>query len=403
MNRRTLQTGIIALVLITLSLSGAAAQDAPPETPPLVFAWQHLKPGYFLDGNLWSPDNRYLAMGSPEQDAVLLIDRETWTVDRRLPLPATESPLYTLWWSPDGAFIALDSLSDTIVLRVDDGSAIQISDLLAQGNTNGALPNHAARWMGDDVLAVLTATEGKATIDAIDVTTREVVREIDIPDYNGGYSTTSFDWSPQSGLFAAPFEYTGSIGFWNAEGSVSSGLVQRDATQTYRLASQCQPSGDDTTAPEFDFSGMESNRNLTDMAWSHDGTRLAFSIYVSTVVCTLNPELTAVSQLQQLHIPNAGAGYDVLSSPYSEPWRISWGPDDRWLLASPFFAPSNSPDQFCGMAVFDAEQDFAYVGRVGESFCVVWNMSWSPDGQQLVVAVIGDEPNTYWIGTLQPE
>jgi WD40 repeat protein len=141
--------------------------------------------------------------------------------------------------------------------------------------------------------------------------------------------------------------------------------------------------------------------NLLDLEWSTDGARLAFTIDASVIVCTLNLQGTAVTSLRQLHIPDPS--YDpsnMNTHKYSMPDGVIWSPDDYWLLASLFYVPPGMIQNSCGIAVFDVANDFAYRGKIGEEFCHVWGMSWSPDGRQLA---LGNGTDGYWVGTLQSE
>lgn len=388
----TLRRGTIAVLLMALLQGQASAQD----TPPLAFEWQHFEDAKLLDGDLWSPDNRYLAVSSLENDAILMLDGETWEVARRLELPATEWEVSTLQWSPNGDYIAVASSIDLIVVDVRDGSSIALTNVVPSGRLD-------TRWMEGDVLAVLSKGD-EVIVTLIDISTQEIIRQFELYDYEDHSTFATFDWNAHFRLFAAPLHTTYTIGFWDEFGNLSSRLIRQDTPNSYQQrASQCGITGiEPSPTPEFNFFGWGGNENLLDMQWSSDGTRLALTIYDWIVVCTLNPEMDAVTSIRQLGIPNPDYDPDDLNLQhrYNMPRDVSWSPDNRWLLASQFFSPPEVPGDSCGIGVFDATQDFTYAGEIGEEFCHVWSMSWSSDGSQLA---IGNGSDGYWIGTLRSE
>lgn len=390
-----LGVGVIAILLLAFLTDQAAAQDMPP----LIFEWQHFEDTKLLDGEPWSPDNRYLAVSSMENDAILLFARETWEVARRLELPTTESEISTLQWSADRRYIAVSSWKDLIVVDVPDDSAAVLTNLLSPGRLD-------TRWMGEDTLAVLSAVwlnGDEVTITLIDVPSQEIIRQFELYDYEFRSIFATFEWNLHSKLFATPLGTTFTIGFWDEFGNLSSELVRQDVQYPYLSASQCGTTNslEPSPTPEFNFHGMGGNEVLLDMQWSNDGRRLAFTNYGWAVVCILNSELDAVESVRLVGIPNPAyyPDNDVIGlSPHKMPNEVSWSPDDRWLLVSQFYVPPGMSEDSCGIAVFDAAQDFAYAGEMGEEFCQVSSMNWSPDGGQLA---IGNGSDGFWVGTLQ--
>ena len=389
-----LWVGTIVVLAVALSLSHAIAE----ETPPLAFEWRHHENGVYLAGSPWSPNNQYLAVSSLQQDAILLIDRETWDVARRLELPSTELPLARVRWSPNGNYIAVATYAELIVLSVQEGDPVRLTQLLSA--MEGVLLE--MRWMGDtDALAVL---DNAGKIHVINVATQEVIGQIEFDDYPAAeWSYNTFDWSPHASLFAAPLYSSNTIGFWEMSGNIRDELVRESAPNANRFASQCgawRP--ERASSLEFDFSQLGGNIDLLDIEWSNDGTRIVLTASYNVVVCALNQQMTEVSNLRQLRIPNPL--YDPtninLQNPYNIPFEVTWSPDDRWLLASQFYIPPQVPGDSCGIPVFDTQNDFAYVGEIGEQFCHVWDMSWTPDGRLLS---IGTEATGYWVGTLRSE
>ncbi len=393
MNRGWLRAATFMLLL--LSTTRFVTADAPP----LLFEWREFGTGYLLRGMPWSPDNTYMAINSVDNDAVLLLNRTTWEVVSQITLPTTEFPLTRLWWSPNGHYIAVANDFELIVLDVVEMTSIQFSDRLP------ALEGRwiDVQWMGNtNVLAILN---NNGLIVLLDVVRQEISDEIELDGFLAGEAFyNAFDWNQAQGLFAAPLYSSNTIGFWNESGAMPSGLVQEMAPNENRFASQCGAWRPESgSALEFDFVQLGGNVDVTDLQWSLDGTSLALIANYNVVVCTMNPQMTAVTALRQRRIPDLlydpNAPQADQRVPYSLTYRLTWSPDGRWLLVSLLPLPLAVPTNSCGVAVFDAAQDFNYTGMVGEHICFVQGMSWSPDGSQLVVQAGTD--GHYWIGTLQ--
>ncbi len=385
---------LVALIIVAIVLSAASCLFA--DTAPLTFEWRKFEDFNYLYGTPWSPNNQYLAVASLENDAILLLNRETWAVDKQLVLPDTAAPLRTIQWNPNGSYIAVGNDYEQIVVNVRDGNSIQLTELLSTDDR----PVLESRWLDDsNVLAVFAGT-GKILL--IDVTTKEITQEIELDAYRAGFFYTAFDWNQHSGLFAAPLYSSNTIGFWDESGMMSAHLVQENAPGERRFASQCSAFGVDSSSPlEFDYSGLGGNVDLMDIGWSNGGTRLALTANYSAVVCTLNSQRTAMTQLRQLRIPDPS--YDPnspnpdLQVPFSATFKVSWSPDDHWLLISLLPIPPGLSQNSCGVAVFDTTRNFAYVGKIAEQSCSIHEMSWSPDGRQLAITA---NTSGYWIGTL---
>lgn len=387
---------VVVITLLLLSTSNLVLGDAP-----LQFDWRQFDTGSLLQGMPWSPDNAYVAVSSLDKGAVLLINRATWEVDHQIVLPSTEFPLTRLWWSQNGHYIAVANDFELIVLDVIATTISQFSDRLP------ALEGRwiDARWMGNsNVLALLN---NNGLIVLLDVVRQEISAEIELDGFLAGEAFyNGFDWNQAQGLFVAPLYSSNTIGFWNESGAMPDGLVREMAPNENRFASQCgawRPEGESDL--EFDFAQLGGNVDVTDIQWSLDGKYLALVANYNLVICTINAETTAVTALRQRQIPDLlydpHAPQADQRPPYSLTYRLTWSPDDHWLLVSLLPLPPDAPTNSCGVAVFDAVQDFNYIGMVGEQLCFVQDMSWSPDGSHLAVQAAPD--GHFWIGILQSE
>jgi WD40 repeat protein len=373
-------------------------QPVSADDPPLQFAWQHINTGTVLPGDPWSPDSQYIAVYDSDQNAVLILNVTTWQVERQFPLPAPQFRLFSLAWSPNGNYIALlgsDSLEGAhamAMLNLVDQSIVFLTPLLADVGV------FDMRWMGST--NSLATFSPKGYIAIIDVAHLEFDRGFQLDRYSpdGLYFFVGFDWSSASALFAAPLYSSATIGFWDASGMLSSDLVREETLGQNIFGSQCGAWLPEGTAPlDFSFDYLDGNVALMDLEWSNDGLRLALVGGYEVTVCTLNAQRTEVIQIHSHRIPDPS--FDPNSAPsvgFNDillPRNLVWSPNGHWLITSILDFMGNS----CGLAVFDATQNFAFAGFVGQGLCNIGNMSWSPDGSQIALDARG---NGLWIGTL---
>ena len=83
-------------------------------------------PDTFVSDSSWLPDGSALILGTSTLErtagryggALLVVDAESWTLERTIPLPAGEAQV--LEWSPDDSVLAVGAVDDTAVFLYDD-------------------------------------------------------------------------------------------------------------------------------------------------------------------------------------------------------------------------------------------------------------------------------------------
>lgn len=367
------------ILLVFTSLGSVKAQTVIPE-----FEWYQITSR--IDSGVfsvvaWSPDSHYIATGNTSSDEgiLLIFDVEQQSLEATVDLAVQGRYFFikAIDWSQDGKYIAVAVDSTLVIVDVATRSILQSRSDLGVGG----FPH--LKWIeGSRKVALL---DNLGFIYIYDVSENRVAKSIEIgPDMGAGetYVYNSFDWDEKRDWFAVPLLGSSSIAFWDGEGNLISDLVRSNPDNYNWLESKCL-----TSDLPVEFLGV--NSDLHRLLWSHDGNHLAITISGGLVLCTFTPDGTSFQSRRLPYAPNPDYNPNQV---YSSPIRdyssaIVWSNDDRWLFGSLLGF---------GMGVYDANEDFALVGVIGENICGISDMSWSPDGQMLAIRNEG-----LWIGSIE--
>jgi WD40 repeat protein/serine/threonine protein kinase len=306
----------------------------------------------------WSPDGELIATSGLEDSKIIIWSAETGKELYTLQPGFEDEKVIFANWSPFGDRFAIRGLGGAKVYESVTGKQL----------LNLKIPQvwvQCVNWSPDSALIITTGKhDGIARV-------WDAESGMELSTIEGLVQAYGANWSP-SGNYAIVAGADGIVHLW--ERTTLREIEKLHATSAYIQFVEFSPDGKrvlayggdntvnilDTSTAEITFHNL-SHGNVTNVAWSPDGSQFAFGILVPPDFPIKIWDSTTGDQLQML------SGNEITGF-------ISWSPEGGRILTT-----NHEPK------IWDAatgEQLLIFSGHKDE----IWDADWSPDGKQFATA-----------------
>lgn len=322
------------------------------------------------DSTAFDHEGRRLAI-AVDLGGVLVVDSEDGATERHL--DDTTVGVTSVAWSPDGQWIATAGGGDPGVVDA------------ATGDRHAALDGHdgpvrSLDWHPDGDRVATGAMDGFARV--FEVTSDNVEERLTVA--SGGGLVTDVAFSPDGGMLMAGDDSTTSVVIWDVGPGGGVEVVNLPTARDQRTDAAFTPSGGSVVA-----SG-ETTRAVVWNLGGEDLSRLGGSLYGGAHDVEVSPDGELVVTVTGENKPREVQAWDTRTgglrftvSPLDiAAWAAAWSPDGAQLAV----AGLSSFDEMGTIGVFDRNGE-PITTLVGDHLRAVQDVSFSPDGRQLVTVV----------------